>query len=356
MKCKQTKIPVILRSLRALLLLLSVALLLTGTVLPAFATAPAEEKYAVFHEDEKNGAVIADFPVNEELAAPTTKTYYPYAGYQWYRLITATMDKGVKYEHPMLLDGDVYELYSDRYAGEILVLERNESMYILFTEEGTRLAQELIEQPDYDSYKLLHTDPEMSNYGRPEFELGEQLRELPKEARVTMTIPFGELRYLDPMVLAGYTDEAGPWVGMRVGMIFRLDMTYYYLPYDSLPTTAFDKSTGELNFDLKTDVTLYQLNTDLEEDYTRMLQRQYYNTFGADLTDEDDLLPATLGELIAVLSVFCTLPALAPIIVGLCKFFGGRSKGKRRWLLLLGMGALWLLCSLFITVLLAISM
>ncbi len=345
---------------RTLLLLITLSLSVSGLVLPSFATTPAEETYATFTFDERKVTITADFPANEKLDEAVTKTYFSYSGGQWHHIMATTTERGIHYNRTIRIDGTTYQIYGEKYAGDYLVLEHDENYTILFTQEGLTKANDLVRNQNFDNYKVLFRDQSGDMcYATMKKSLYQDLQRLPKDSGVSMTISLKELKYATHNTIVGYAESVGSWVGVRTGVVFNLNHVFYYLPYDAIPSHAFYKTTGEIDFSRDVEVKLYQLVGDLQKEYNDTTLR--YDRNGVRFTDEEDLSRGfstgmfTSENFIALMVIFCVLPSLAPIIVGLCKYFAGRRKGRRRWLFLIGMGAVWLICSLFIVVLIGVA-
>ncbi len=343
----------------SLLLLTLMAVLLTVTVpvaaadVTSFSIAPeTDAHYATFSVDS-SGSIVAHFPANDALDEACTRTYTVSPLTTTRFLNTLPSGAATVYENGITVDGTAYEVWSNTYAGDYLLLKNGEYGLVYFTEEGIRKTLALPGQSSYLDY-VLRVSPsgESLQYKEMSATFAATLADLAQSGGEGMSIPLSQLRYATGYELIGYGAD-NTWVGVTVGMIYYLDGDYCYLDLRAHPALS-STPAGAVDFAATPDetVTLYPLDADS----TATMESAIATATGSvDTTYEYDLAP-TDPAVTMVVSVFCgILVPAAPVAVGLGNAFSKRTQGRRRWLLLAALGGVWCLCGVFITVLLALA-
>ncbi len=327
--------------MRLLAVLLTLSILIPLAVLPSFAD--SGESVASFSRDA-SGHVVGRFPAKNASDTATEKTYRPYDGVRPDRIfaLPAKNGSGVQYTESLTIDGERYDLYSNKYGGDCLYLIGETSCTMLFSDEGIRMAENMLREQVFTDY-VIAVPPKNGQYrfSRHRNSLDEEIASLPTRGGQTKTFDTAVLEYAPQYPLVRFSKDS-TWVGVCNGILYKLGEDYYYLDFDSLPAGLLS-SAGDLNYGLEAEVTLWLLPESAASevsdavynavDYSGYTREKY-------LSDETDPMIS-----LTVAVIVCVLAALVPIIVGLVKY---RRQHKRRWFLLVGMGLLWLLCGLLI--------
>ncbi len=348
---------------RLFVLLLALSLCMSALALPTAAATPdtAGENaptYATFRYDRTTEEVTAEFTVNEELSAPCTKVYRHYDGNNGSRMYSLPTGQMVEYQNKLVVEDLAetieYTVYTEIYAGEMLILENDDYVIILFTQEGIDNIEKTLRQTEkLDIHKGFYQDDVGAlKVFAVEDELVDAFDSFSPADQNAEKLRPGLMRFAPAYHIVGY-ENGNTWTGQLIGTVYRLDNEYYYVDISSLSNTYLSEEWTGLNFDVEEDLTFYRLTGEDEQRFKRAVSNSSYNY--PRYIMEEDLEAAKPADAIPLVVIFGILPAIAPLAVGLCKYHSPKQNSKRRWQLLAILGVAWLICGILLTVLLAVG-
>lgn len=330
---------------RLFVLILTLAVLMAGMMLPTLAGDTLDPRFATWSYDAATDRVTATFPANHVQDEPCQKIYSKYTGRHAERLYALATTRIFEYENTLRLPtGAEFALFAPNYASESLLLRDEEGhLVMLFTEAGAQETDALLSMSEYPSYRIVYTEQNSLKINTIEAELSQKIivsANSPGEA-----IPLPELKYAADYMLVGYADN--PHVGAKLGILYDLGDTLGYLDTRSLPRTCFDEN-GDLDYTSDYEVTLHPLTLRQTEEMWDAIRHATLNS--PVHMEESDVTPESPDTIVAFTVMSGILLPIVPVALGITKARSKKTRGTNRWYLLAAMGGVWMLCGVIILI------
>lgn len=339
---------------RLFVLILTLAVLMAGMMLPTLAGDALDPRFATWSYDAATDQVTATFPANHVQDEPCQKIYSQYTGRHAERLYALATTRIFEYENTLRLPtGAEFALFAPNYASESLLLRDEEGyLVMLFTEAGAQKTDAMLSMSEYPSYRIVYTEQNSLKLNTVETQLGRDITALPARLSVRLSagspgenMPLSELKYAADYMLVGYADN--PHVGAKLGILYDLGDTLGYLDTRSLPRTCFDEN-GDLDYTSDYEVTLHPLTLRQTEEMWDAIRHATLNS--PVHMEESDVTPESPDTIVAFTVMSGILLPIVPVALGITKARSKKTRGTNRWYLLAAMGGVWMLCGVIILI------
>lgn len=332
--------------LRALTLMLALAMLLSLSALPAYAEAADTQEAESYMTWQYSASISMVYGVD-----PETNTSYRYGEVTMLSpRVQFKPNAFFQYANMVeLADGSITTITSPAFGSDFILLGNGT---LMATNAGKKYLAELATaRYGFSEYRLVsdslvsYVDEEF--YQNLQDSLGLECERL----------SLFSLRNMTYYTILGF-DECG-WFGVPVAFIFEMEDGLYFASASHLDESCYDEE-GKLQPKSNTNLSLYPLPeemTDEAYDHIRDLTFRipsYTYEDGSSFMGNHLSGEASKSDIYATVIVAGLLLPIAPITLGLCLSRSEKLGRKRRWYLLSALGAAWLVLGLGILILMAV--